>query len=440
MLVTNGQPVQKTNPSSSSDWSDNSATKFCVMPWINQHVTTNGNIAPCCEYDGHIGALSDATLNEAWHSPQLREIRRKFVAGEEVKECWKCFDREASEGFSLRTQAKRDFPDWQARLLQATEPLNAAPKRAIALDLRFSNLCNFKCRSCWHGASSKWFRDAKAIGVTAGQKAEIKSFESIDEVVRQLGPDMDSLELVYFAGGEPLIMEEHYALLRILHDRRLTHVKLSYNTNLSVTKFAGQSIFDLWAKFEFVDVTASVDAAGARGGYLRSGFNWDTFVMNVHELRNKCPSAKLNFGITVSALNILTLTDLFHELENKCQAIPSEFELHSLQDPTHYRTQVLPPHLKRKARNKIEAYISEKTNVVDNAGDNSSFIVAVRGIVDYMNASDLSDKLPDFKFITDQLDKLRSENARIVLPELNPAFEKTPWWKKPWYALKHRLG
>lgn len=410
------------------------------MPWINTHVTTDGTIAPCCEFDGDIGTLSDMTLNEAWTGDELREIRRKFADGKKVKGCWKCFDREASEGHSMRLEKNRNFSQWHETLLQNDDLMNAAPAHAIAMDLRFSNLCNFKCRSCWHGASSKWFTDGKAIGVTAGNKAEIRSFDSISEVVRQIGPGMDDLEEIYFAGGEPLIMEEHYALLRLLHDRGHEHIKLSYNTNLSVTRFAGQSIFDLWAKFENLDITASIDAAGARGAYVRSGFSWDTFVKNVHELRSKCPHARLRFGITVSALNIQTFTDLLRALENNCGAKPADFHLHSLQDPTHYRTQVLPADMKQTAGTRIEAYISERTEGHDSADDFDDFIAAARGITAYMHAQDLSGKLPDLKFITDQLDALRSENISDVLPELVPALEGAPWWKQPWLALRQRLS
>ncbi|MEM7635142.1 MAG: twitch domain-containing radical SAM protein, partial [Pseudomonadota bacterium] len=242
---------------------------------------------------------------------------------------------------------------------------------------------------------------------------------------------------IYFAGGEPLIMDEHYALLRLLHDRGQTGIKLSYNTNLSTTRFAGQSIFELWAKFENLDITASIDAAGARGAYVRSGFNWDTFVRNVQELRTKCPHAKLQFGITVSALNILTLTDLFCALESQCNAVPADFHLHSLQDPAHYRTQVLPAHIKQNARARIEDYITEKSRASDSIDD---FVAAARGITDYMDACDLSGKLPDLRDITDQLDSLRSENVAVSLPELVPALEGAAWWKKPWLALRQRLS
>jgi len=410
------------------------------MPWINQHVTTNGEIKPCCEYDGSIGTLSDTTLAEAWNGQELHEIRRQFAAGEEVSACWKCIDREASEGFSLRVEKNQNFSSWHKRLSHSTDLLNAAPKHAVAMDLRFSNLCNFKCRSCWHGASSKWFTDGKAMGVTAGDKAEIRSFDSLDEVIRQIGPGMDGLEEIYFAGGEPLIMDEHYALLRHLCDRGQTQVRLSYNTNLSVTMFSGQSIFDLWAKFDKLDIKASIDAAGARGAYVRSGFNWDTFVKNVHELRSKCPHAKLGFGITVSVLNIMILSELFRALTEECAATPSAFLLHSLQEPLHYRTQVLPTHLKKQAQQQLEDYIAGLMDETERAADLDDFAAVVRGITDYMNANDLSDKLPELKSITYQLDSLRSEDIGYVLPELVPALESSSWWKQPWLALRQRLS
>lgn len=402
------------------------------------HVTTDGKIAPCCEYDGDLGSLSDTTLDEAWQSEALREIRQNFADGENVKGCWKCFDREAGEGQSMRTEKNRKFRAWHELLAKAEDLLNAAPDNPVALDLRFSNLCNFKCRSCWHGASSKWFTDAKAIGATAGDKAEIRSFRSIEDVVAQVGSGLDSLEEVYFAGGEPLIMKEHYALLRLLCERNLTNVRLNYNTNLSVTTFAGQSIFDLWARFESLEVHVSVDAAGARGAYLRSGFNWQTFTRNVQELRVRCPHARLYYGITVSALNILTLPDLLRALEQELGALPNQFNLHSLQEPVHYCTKVLPTHLKQRASRNLQTYLEDMACRQDSYGAAriESFHSVIQGLIDYMNAADLTRHLAAMSRVTDQLDTLRSEDVNVVLPELATLTEEMPWWQKSYIALK----
>lgn len=434
--VNGGKGTTMTSPKQREDGKNRAG--LCVMPWINMHVTTDGKIAPCCEYEGSLGTLAETTMQEAWQGDALKEIRRKFVEGEKVDGCWKCFDREASEGNSMRFDKNRSFSPWHKHLVQHVDLMNAAPDSPVALDLRFSNLCNFKCRSCWHGASSKWFTDGKAIGVTAGDKAEIRSFRSINEVVEQIGPGIDTLEEVYFAGGEPLIMEEHYALLRLLCDRNQTHVRLSYNTNLSVTRFAGQCIFDLWARFDSIGIDASVDATGGRGAYVRSGFKWTTFVNNLNELKRKCPHAKLRFGITVSALNILSLPDLFRALEQECGASPDQFFLHSLQDPIFYRTQILPTHLKHRATDGIETYIAEvlEQHEYEENDGLQLFVNSARGLVNYMSSADLTGEIDAMRKLTDRLDELRDEDISQALPELDTLLDTQPWWQRQFFALK----
>ena len=43
-----------------------------------------------------------------------------------------------------------------------------------------SNVCNFKCRTCWHGNSSKWFEDRLILKNNVSEKAIIKAFNNED--------------------------------------------------------------------------------------------------------------------------------------------------------------------------------------------------------------------------------------------------------------------
>ncbi len=396
---------------------------ICVMPWFNLAVATDGKIAPCCEFDGDLGTLATTTLEEAWTGEALSEIRRAFVTGTEVAGCWKCFDRERAGGSSLRTDKNKDLPGWIKRLEESADLEQAAPAHPAAYDIRFSNLCNFACRSCWHGASSRWFKDGKALGVTASDKAIIRSFNSLDDAIEQIEVGLDSIEQLYFAGGEPLIIPEHFALLNLLLERGRTDIELSYNTNMSVTRFKGDSILELWKHFPNLEVHVSVDAEGDRGALVRKGFQWDRFVANVAELRRACPHARIRFGITVSVLNILRLSDLLRALESECGATPAEFVLHPLQEPIYYRTQVLPAHLKRTARLGLEEYINTLETRPSSESAMGSIATDIRAQIDYMEAENSTQYLPHLKRMLMQVDGLRSEDSLEVLPELRPAFQ-----------------
>jgi organic radical activating enzyme len=49
----------------------------------------------------------------------------------------------------------------------------------------------------------------------------------------QLAPHLDYVEQIYFAGGEPLMMAEHYNILDELERRGRFDVRLIYNTNFT---------------------------------------------------------------------------------------------------------------------------------------------------------------------------------------------------------------
>lgn len=403
-----------------TDSDDTVPEGFCLLPWISSYVSTHGKIAPCCEFDGDIGDLNKVSLKEVWTGDKLADIRAAFIAGRPLQACWKCLDREKREGTSMRLWSQSWYSNWHEKLRRGAARLSdVVPEFPVVLDLRFSNLCNFSCRSCWHGSSSSWFRDAKALGMTAGDTAEIRSFRKIDHVVQQIGDGIDQLEELYFAGGEPLMKEEHYALLELLVERGRTDVSLRYNTNLAKTSFAGKSIFDLWSRFDRLTVFASVDAAFEEGALVRNGFTWDEFVGNVGKLRHTYPNAGIKFGITVSALNILSLPELLIALVEECQATPGAFQLHSLQEPDYYRSQILPAGLKQRATRKIEDYICNVLPVHEadpvKAREVSGHLI---GLVRYMNCEDLTQKLPQFRGIMSRLDELRGQDSRVSLPAL----------------------
>lgn len=388
---------------------------MCVMPWVNLHVATSGAISPCCEFDGSIGNCDRQTLGDAWRGEALARIRAAFLAGQKLPACRKCIDREPGEGTSLRLQSNARFAQHFARIGKA--PPDAFP---AALDLRFSNLCNFKCRSCWHGASSKWFSDAKALGKARGEKAEISSFDSVENFMAQVSEGLPKIAYVYFAGGEPLVQPEHYALLRELTRLGRTDVVLAYNTNMSVTALKDDSIFELWKRFPRVTVEASVDATGELGALMRSGFDWKVFAANVRALKEACPHVGLHYGVTVSVMNVMALPELFAALGSELGAGPGDIYLHSLQDPEFYRTQVLPPEMKAKAAAGLRV-AAARFIAGRRPGDPgvTSLLRQIEGIIRYMAAQDLRGQLPRLRWWSRNLDRLRQEDSRLFMAGLD---------------------
>ena len=76
----------------------------------------------------------------------------------------------------------------------------------------------------------KWDRFLMKQNIQHGPK-------NFDELLQQLHFVFDDLEEIYFAGGEPMLMEEHYAILDLLLKHGKTDVKLRYATNFSQTVY-----------------------------------------------------------------------------------------------------------------------------------------------------------------------------------------------------------
>ena len=168
------------------------------------------------------------------------------------------------------------------------------------LDFRTSNVCNLKCRTCGPHASSSWASELKII----------------PSIVKTNLPDnlsyilTDNLQEIYFAGGEPLLNPDHWILLEKLVELNLAKtIKLRYNTNLSIVTYKNLSVFDLWKKFENVEISVSVDAIGTPFNYVRSGGDWQIVDNNINLYRSE-KNITISLNFTLSAISVWFLPDV----------------------------------------------------------------------------------------------------------------------------------
>ncbi|PLW76634.1 hypothetical protein C0081_13655 [Cohaesibacter celericrescens] len=395
------------------------------MPFLGLHVGTKGEISPCCEFDGEWGNVSNTVFNSARQSIQAVADRDAFIRGDgrSVRPCWKCFEQENAGGTSLRQKFNHDFAKFLPEHSESGGVLNELSSRSgpAYLDIRFSNLCNFKCRSCWHGSSSSWFKDAKDLGTNLGERAEIRSISSTAHLLEQIEPQLDSLRHVYFAGGEPLMIAENYRLLEILITRKRTDIELAYNTNGSVLELAKSSMLELWGHFPKVTVELSVDATRPEAASLiRSGFSFDIFTRNAMAIRMQCPHVKLRFGITVSALNLQELPRTLNDLRMSCGAGPGDFSIHALQSPNYMRPSVLPKKIKKRALAKLKDFVENIDPEWGNEDQRDELIKQIAGI---SGATDKKARRSHYFRLAEtqkRLDTLRKENTLRVLPDVFP--------------------
>ena len=300
---------------------------FCILPWVHLHVSQNGRVTPCCNNNRFLGSVQEQTIAAIWKGKKFQNTRAQFANNIPDKKCSHCYNIEKSGKESLRQISNKKY----AKDIVRIEQDNPEP---IYLDIRFSNICNFKCKTCWHGNSSAWFEEGSKRNASGERiiKAFTHSFEELFDY-------LDEVEEIYFAGGEPLIMEEHYQILSELEKRGLFNVHLRYNTNFSKLNFKENNILEIWKNFNNVKVSASIDAAFTLGSEIREGFDWKPFVENRKQMQKICPDVYFEISPTVSALSIKALPILHQELVNLQLLSINNIYLNILERPLHFNVQ-----------------------------------------------------------------------------------------------------
>ena len=385
---------------------------FCIYPWIHLHAYPTGEAYPCChaEMAYPVGNTRFKTLEEIYRDAPMRELRKDMLNERYNPACNRCYEQEESGFFSGRNSANKHHGHHVKRIDDDKFQMSY-------WDIRFSNLCNLSCRSCGHIFSSSWYQDqAQLAGGDWKDRNRALNYAGRTEtdMWEQLVPHLDYVEQIYFAGGEPLMMAEHYNILDELERRGRFDVRLIYNTNFTHVQLKDRTVFDYWKKFKSVAVGASLDAMGPRAEYIRKGSNWNTVEHNRMQMLEICPDVDFYISPTLSIMNALHLPKFHREWVKKDYIKPQDLNVNILQDPAHLRIDIAPTKYKRV----IQADYEDHLDWLRPQDPLQRATVGFESAINFMTATDNSDLLTKFWSKTKELDDLRRENIFNVLPEL----------------------
>ena len=131
------------------------SSTYCKLPFVHLYTQADGELKPCCiagGFDEPIN-LKQMSIEDAFNSPQMKELRKVMLEGKRNKVCDVCYQREDSTGHSPRIDFNKN-PLW---IQPKVKDDFSVPSDFQHIDIRFSNLCNFKCRMCNHDFSSNWY-------------------------------------------------------------------------------------------------------------------------------------------------------------------------------------------------------------------------------------------------------------------------------------------
>jgi len=392
-----------------------SSKHFCMMPWVHMHMWPAGYTYPCCMSDPDlpIGNTQDQSLQEIWNGEQLRNIRLNMLQDKPSKECRRCYELEESGMSTLRTGSLKNYPKHWDKVNATEEDGSAGDVNMAYLDIRFSNLCNLKCRSCGPQFSSSWFEDHKQIYGKLDHPKILKVRDDMKNFMDELDPLLASVERVYWAGGEPLITDEHYRILDKWIAMGKRDVAMDYTTNFTQMRFKRKTAFEYWNAFDSVRVAASLDANHARGEYLRKNMDWAQVVQNRRDMIEQCPQVYFEITPTVSVYNVLNLPDFHKEWIEEGLLAPENIRINILLDPTYMRLQILPPWIKDRVRSRYAEHIAYLKQF-----DTTQWVIKdYESILQFLE-TDRTDEVRMFLFKTQRVDVLRKENVFDIFPEL----------------------
>ncbi|MCM3135794.1 twitch domain-containing radical SAM protein [Paenibacillus polysaccharolyticus] len=401
---------------------------FCMVPWVHLHVTALGNMSPCMsllegsEASGY-GSLNEHSFQELWQGERIRKLRLRMLEDKPSFNCKKCYERDSIGYWSQRRDSNEKYGKYLDWVETTDENGYAHDAKPVHWDVRFSNLCNLKCRMCSYSASSAWYEDAINLGQIDPEQetSKVRGVENTEPFLQELEEYIPYVDKLHFAGGEPLLLNENAYILERLRHHKKFDTEIKYNTNLTNLSHRSKNIVEQWRYFENIQLNVSIDGVGERCEYVRKNLNWDKFLKNIEIVKME-KNVDLIINITVSIFNIMKLVEIHKYMYENNYINLDKICINLLHYPEFYSAKLLPSEMKKQVTEEILNHLSwlrqqAPYNDINQDYDPES-LDQWESVIAYMNSEDWTHLIPRFFENTAKLDELRNENLLDVFPEL----------------------
>lgn len=404
---------------------------FCPLPWINISSDTDGSARLCCISDryikkenGEVYNLGHDTVADIINSADYKNIRQDMINGKLVNGCERCYNAEKNNGKSYRKQYITSWEHDENFIKKYNQSLveDAIDPTVEYYDLRFGNLCNLACRSCYSGASSQFDKELRNIQHTSIQKfhsvndKDLNSWYETEMFSHNINSQLANMKEYYVTGGEPTLIEKNYEILtNLIQTGHSKHCKLKLNTNLTNTK---KDFYSLLKHFKQVVLMASIDGYADMQEYLRYPSNWKQISSNLERLlKLELDNMILLVTPVIQKTNIGYITELFEYIEEYNRQYKKQVIRISpiiLMGPDYLDFNYLPASYKVKCWEKIDTWLNEKCQYQD-----QNFHSAMNQIkTKCFTEVDYHQNLKNFFEFTEIFDNSRSESLSKLNPEL----------------------
>ena len=458
---------------------------FCILPWVHLSTRPDGQMRVCCTANassvgvtndkiggGNVGILKDEegrpnNLNvsdfvSSWNSTYMKNVRKQMLNGEEPPSCRKCYEEERAGHNSKRmweTKYWKERVDLDKLLAETTVDGEVPPQLAY-IDLRFGTKCQLACIMCSPHDSSGWIKEWQNIYPTIENKnvKEIWQWDNKGSTNgssynwhkknpvfwQQFYEQIPNMKQLYFAGGESLIIEEHYDILEeCIRQGYAKDMEIRYNSNGVEWR---EDLFELWKHFKIVRFHYSVDSIHEMNDYIRYPSKWSRTEEVFHILDTQTSdNVEITVACAVNALNIYYIPDFVKwKLTQNFKKVnmwpfgAGGINYHFVYWPAFLNVKILPKWFKDECERKYEEFIPwweanwelgipswHKGKVTKEDWKTASYgIDRLRGMISFMKSEDWSVRLPETKDYLEKVDLYRGTSFYNTFPEMKDIFNE----------------
>lgn len=387
----------------------------CIIPWVYMEIFPDGTVTPCCGNTLPLGNIKDENIKDIWNNAEMCNFRLDMFKNQLPESCGTCKLVESYGERESRINLRQIYNKVFASSFDDVDKITNADGSVNQIkfkgwDFKISNKCNFKCRTCMPELSSGINEENKKNNLPHfngildhSGYLDIKNF--IDE-------NINDFELIEFAGGETLLMDEQYYLLKTLIDRGKTDINLWYNTNMSILKYKDNDILDYWRQWQpdKLMVIASIDEIGKRAEYIRKGTIWENVENNLKIISKE--KFKRHTITVVSCYNVFRLPEIIDHLID-IGHISEEYNYRNFDlsfEMGDFSVLALTAEFRKKIKDKLLKFID------DYPVDISDIFFYILKLMD--EPMDINVTKTFLKY-NKKIDNIRKENGFEIIPELN---------------------
>jgi sulfatase maturation enzyme AslB (radical SAM superfamily) len=370
---------------------------FCIYPWI-AIAEERGHLITCSR--GKDSIIPFAELQDWRSDPHFTDIRNKMLRGEKLESnCQTCYDYEDK---NIESYRQFETKEWLAKLdINSFADLEKIT-HPYYYEIRLSNKCNIKCRSCKPEHSHLIDREFKKFNIVyPGQQSfQYSNLDRID--INTLNPQVR----VYLTGGEPTVIPEVYEFMQKCIDAGKTDFDFTLGTNAAKIS---KKFLDLANHFTNMNFSVSLDGFGKINDYWRWGTDWDTVVKNTKLLESHGHTISIN--CVPGIYNVTNLHLLFEFLDREFPHAGIYLQINHVdfQSAYNHPNHEMVVESMAKCKQTRMYYTDGKSNKT-----------AIDSLYDYYSKQPTCDlvALKNFFLYNDQLDHARNSRLGDYIPEL----------------------